>query len=163
MEKDLVRKGYIDSPIGILEIEESDGYIIGIDFLDEGNSLEDLIKKETLSEEIKKCKIELEEYFNGIRDEFSVKVDFKRGTEFQKKVWNALKDIPYGKTVSYKDIACKIGNPKASRAVGGANNKNPISIIVPCHRVIGKNGALVGYGGGLDRKECLLNIEKRKK
>ena len=81
------------------------------------------------------------------------------GTEFQQKVWKALKDIPYGKTKSYKDIAAAVGNEKACRAVGMANNRNPISIIIPCHRVIGKNGKLVGYGGGLEIKEYLLKLE----
>ena len=84
------------------------------------------------------------------------------GTEFQKKVWNALLDIPYGETRSYKDIAVAIGNPKACRAVGMANNRNPISIIIPCHRVIGANGSLVGYGGGLPIKIELLNLETGK-
>lgn len=83
-----------------------------------------------------------------------------RGTEFQKKVWNELLRIPYGETKSYKDIAVAIGNEKACRAIGMANNKNPIPIIIPCHRVIGSNGKLVGYAGGLNVKEKLLNIEK---
>ena len=81
------------------------------------------------------------------------------GTAFQESVWEALRQIPYGQTVSYKDIAIAINNPKAVRAVGGANNRNPISIITPCHRVIGMNGKLVGYGGGIDAKEYLLNLE----
>lgn len=83
------------------------------------------------------------------------------GTEFQMKVWQALQTIPYGETCSYRDIARIIGNIKAVRAVGGANNKNPVAIIIPCHRVIGKNGKLVGYGGGLDKKAWLLAFEKR--
>jgi len=109
---------------------------------------------------IKKTAAQLEEYFAGKRKAFDLPLN-PQGTEFQKKVWKALQEIPYGKTVSYKDIAEKIGSPKASRAVGGANNKNPISIIIPCHRVIGANGALVGYAGGLDMKRELLELEVR--
>lgn len=101
---------------------------------------------------------QLSEYFGGHRTTFDIPLDFK-GTEFQKKVWYALLTIPYAQTRSYLQIATQIGNPKAVRAVGAANGKNPISIIAPCHRVIGANGALVGFAGGLDRKTCLLEIE----
>ncbi len=99
------------------------------------------------------------EYFDGKRKSFDFTYKFY-GTDFQKKVWTALCSIPYGKTCSYKDIAIKIGNPKACRAVGMANNKNPIAIVVPCHRVIGSSGKLVGYGGGLLMKEALLKLER---
>lgn len=101
---------------------------------------------------------QLQEYFEGKRKEFSVSL-YLVGTDFQKKVWSALIAIPYGKTISYKDLAINIDNPKAIRAVGGANNKNRIPIIIPCHRVIGSDGKLVGFGGGLHLKERLLNIE----
>jgi methylated-DNA-[protein]-cysteine S-methyltransferase len=101
---------------------------------------------------------QLEEYFNGTRQSFDLKLDL-RGTPFQLKVWQQLQRIPYGTVCSYKDIAIRIGQPKAVRAVGGANNRNPIPIIVPCHRVIGAGGALVGFGGGVDTKEKLLHIE----
>jgi methylated-DNA-[protein]-cysteine S-methyltransferase len=101
---------------------------------------------------------QLNEYFAGNRKQFSVPLEFE-GTEFQKAVWNALLTIPYGETRSYGEIAAQIGNPKAVRAVGAANGKNPISIIAPCHRVIGSNGKLVGFAGGLDAKSCLLKIE----
>lgn len=157
MKENLINKGYYNSPIGVLEIVESDGFIVEINFVQEANCLED-----SSSEEIKKCKKELEEYFEGKRTDFTVKINFAKGTDFQKSVWNALKKIPYGKTVSYKDIAEEIGNPKGVRAVGGANNKNPIAIIVPCHRVIGKNGSLTGYADGLSKKEYLLDIERKK-
>lgn len=100
------------------------------------------------------------EYFQGKRKSFDFKYEL-RGTEFQKKVWNALLEIPYGETRSYQEIAEMIGNKKASRAVGMANNRNPITIVVPCHRVIGKNGKLVGYFGGVEMKESLINIEKK--
>jgi methylated-DNA-[protein]-cysteine S-methyltransferase len=102
---------------------------------------------------------ELHEYFSGERRQFDTSVTFLGGTPFQRKVWQELLNIPYGEVRTYKDIAKAIGMPKAVRAVGRANNKNPISIIVPCHRVIGSNGALVGYGGGLDKKEYLLRLE----
>ena len=106
-----------------------------------------------------KVKKELSEYFSGKRKIFDIPVSFC-GTSFQNKVWNELLNIPYGETRSYMDIAKAIENEKAARAVGNANNKNPIWIIVPCHRVIGKNGSLVGYGGGIKLKEMLLDIEK---
>ena len=105
--------------------------------------------------------LEIVEEEDGISSiNFVEKIDIRTGTEFQKKAWRALIEIPYGETRSYQEQAMAIGNPKAVRAVGGANNKNPISIIIPCHRVIGKNKKLVGYGGGLLKKEFLLNLEK---
>jgi len=103
---------------------------------------------------------ELEEYFAGRRQKFEVPLD-SQGTEFQKKVWSQLRKIPYGKTCSYQDIAKKLKNDKAVRAVGTANGRNPLSIIVPCHRVISSSGALGGYAGGLSIKTQLLELEKR--
>ncbi|WP_325063583.1 methylated-DNA--[protein]-cysteine S-methyltransferase [Risungbinella massiliensis] len=108
--------------------------------------------------ELQEATKQLQEYMHGARQEFDLELDLL-GTPFQRKVWEALRTIPFGETRSYQDIANQIENPKAVRAVGGANNKNPISIIVPCHRVIGANGALVGYGGGLDKKKYLLRLE----
>ncbi len=105
---------------------------------------------------------EIEQYFSGKRKTFTIKYKYV-GTDFQKKVWKALTEIPYGETKSYEEIAIEVGNSKACRAVGMANNKNPISIIVPCHRVIGKNNKLVGYAGGLDIKQKLLDIENKNK
>jgi methylated-DNA-[protein]-cysteine S-methyltransferase len=102
---------------------------------------------------------QLKEYFNRERQIFSLDLDFN-GTEFQKKVWNALLTIPYGETRTYGEIARQIGSPKSSRAVGAASGKNPISIVAPCHRVIGASGKLVGFGGGLENKALLLNLEK---
>lgn len=101
---------------------------------------------------------QLQEYFAGTRKSFSVPLDFQ-GTEFQKKVWNALLTIPFGETRSYADIANQVKSPKAVRAVGAANGKNPISIIAPCHRVIGSNGDLTGFAGGLAAKTLLLSLE----
>ncbi|NMM64932.1 methylated-DNA--[protein]-cysteine S-methyltransferase [Clostridium sp. P21] len=109
---------------------------------------------------IKKAIKQLEEYLHGNRKSFDLSLS-PNGTEFQQKVWSSLQQIPYGKTCSYKDIAQNIGNIKACRAVGMANNKNPIAIFIPCHRVIGANGNLVGYAGGLEMKEKLLNLEKQ--
>jgi methylated-DNA-[protein]-cysteine S-methyltransferase len=102
---------------------------------------------------------QLSEYFNGTRRNFDLDLA-PRGTEFQTKVWAALAEIPYGTTATYGEIAAKVGNPKASRAVGMANNRNPIALIIPCHRVIGSSGKLVGYGGGLPTKEFLLDLER---
>lgn len=102
---------------------------------------------------------QLEEYFTGTRKTFSVPLDFN-GTDFQKAVWNALLTIPFGETRSYGEIAVQLGNPKAVRAVGAANGKNPISIIAPCHRVIGSNGKLTGFAGGLEAKALLLRLER---
>ena len=151
-----MKYGYYKSPIGIIEIIEEDGYIISTDFVE-------TMKSEDESEEISICKIQLGEYFQGERKYFDIKIKYTVGTEFQRKVWDKLKEISYGETVSYKHIAKEIGNEKASRAVGGANNKNPLGIIVPCHRVIGSNSKLVGYAGGLDKKQYLLELENKYK
>lgn len=103
---------------------------------------------------------QLGEYFAGERDEFELALELV-GTEFQRRVWAGLQEIPYGETVSYGELAERIGRPGASRAVGLANGKNPIGIIVPCHRVVGSTGSLTGYGGGLERKQHLLEFERR--
>ncbi len=101
---------------------------------------------------------QVKEYMEGRRRSFSLTLDL-RGTAFQRRVWQALLQIPYGSVVSYKEVALRIDNPKAVRAVGQANNRNPVAIIVPCHRVVGSDGSLVGYGGGLDLKKRLLRLE----
>jgi methylated-DNA-[protein]-cysteine S-methyltransferase len=150
---------YYNTKIGRIGIEENGIAITKLDFINKDVQEEIIEKNETalLREAIK----QLNEYLDGNRSSFDLQLEPK-GTEFQRKVWNALKEIPYGETRSYGEIAKVIGNEKASRAVGMANNKNPIAIIVPCHRVIGANGKLVGYAGGLDIKEKLLNLEKKK-
>ena len=144
---------YYDTNIGRIGIREDGEYITNIYFGEQNLDIE--IKETDL---IKKAYIQLDEYISGNRTEFDLPLKPK-GTEFQSKVWLELTKIPYGETKSYKDIAIAVGNEKASRAVGMANNKNPIPIIIPCHRVIGSNKKLVGYAGGLDLKEKLLKIE----
>lgn len=148
---------FLNSPLGIIKITGDYYYVSGIDFVDE--NMDDLPENSN-SPALKKCSGQLEEYFAGKRKTFDVPLKLE-GTTFQKKIWEALGKIPYGKTCSYQDIAIMTGNPRAVRAVGGANNKNPVGIIVPCHRVIGKDGSLTGYGGGLWRKEWLLEHEKK--
>ncbi len=103
---------------------------------------------------------QLAEYFAGQRTGFDLPIELA-GTDFQRRVWAALREIPYGETVSYGDLARELGQASASRAVGLANGKNPVSVIVPCHRVVGSDGSLTGYGGGLDRKRFLLDLEQR--
>jgi methylated-DNA-[protein]-cysteine S-methyltransferase len=107
---------------------------------------------------IEKLFLQLDEYFAGKRKKFNINLTLI-GTDFQKSVWEELKKIPYGETISYSELAKKINKPKASRAVGGALNKNPIPIIIPCHRVIGKNGNLTGFAGGVELKSLLINLE----
>lgn len=142
----------ISTPIGKLTLEADEEALNAIYF---GAKEE----KENINSVTELAKKELSEYFDGKRKLFDVPYKLN-GTDFQLKVWQALKDIPYGKTAAYSDIARAIGKESASRAVGMANNKNKLPIIIPCHRVIGKNGSLVGYGGGLDIKEKLLKLEK---
>ena len=144
---------YIDTPIGTLEIAASSTGINSV------KKVEEKKYKEHKSTLLTKCKMQLQEYFNRKRDSFDLKVDFTGKTEFNIKVWKELLNIPYGRTISYSEIAIKIGNPDAVRAVGLANKNNPIAIIVPCHRVIGKNGDLTGYFYGLDTKRQLLELE----
>lgn len=139
---------------GYLKIIYEENTLIGLSKLDK---LEDGYKKTEFTNKVYK---QICEYINGKRRRFTFSYEL-RGTDFQKKVWNELLKIPYGQTSSYKDIAIAIGNPNASRAVGYANSKNPILIVVPCHRVIGSNKKLVGYAGGLYMKEKLLYIEKK--
>ena len=149
-----------DFEIGKILIVENEDYIIKVEFLDEKNQFINKkygTEKETLL--IKKTKKELMEYFDGKRKIFDIPIKLN-GTDFQVKVWKELLKVPYGKTCTYLDIAKKIENPNASRAVGMANNKNKIQIIIPCHRVIGSNKKLIGYAGGIKVKEKLLKLEK---
>nr|WP_300003051.1 methylated-DNA--[protein]-cysteine S-methyltransferase [Tissierella sp.] len=148
---------YYDTMLGVVGIMDNGKEIIEVFYGDK--KIEDAnIYESTL---IKEACRQINLFLEGKIKAFDLPIYFK-GTEFQMKVWNALRDIPYGETKSYKDIAEKVGSPKAYRAVGMTNNKNPISIIIPCHRVIGANGKLVGYGGGIDIKEKLLELERVK-
>lgn len=149
----------VNTPIGVVQITEENQCITGV-FLVSEDKQEKV--KNTMAENslLIKAEKQLKEYFAKERTTFDLPIRLQ-GTEFQTKVWNALQQIPYGRTCSYGDLAKIIGNPKASRAVGGANNKNPVMIIVPCHRVIGANGTMVGFGAGLDVKKYLLELEQR--
>ncbi|MCH7338000.1 methylated-DNA--[protein]-cysteine S-methyltransferase [Acinetobacter higginsii] len=152
---------YMDSPVGALKLVAHDQALVAVMWDNEDH------KRVRLSELIEdrqhpmlhRVKQQLEQYFAGQRQQFDLPLDFQ-GTAFQQQVWQALLTIPYGETRSYKDIAIQLGNEKAVRAVGAANGKNPISIIAPCHRVIGSSGALVGFAGGLDKKQILLSLEQ---
>jgi len=146
---------FYNFPVGTMGITEECGMITEVFFGDERADFE--IFETPL---IKKAGEQLKEYFEGKRTDFDLPLLLK-GTDFQKSVWKALLNIPFGETRSYKDIAVSISNPDASRAVGMANNRNPIAIIIPCHRVIGKNNNLTGYAGGLEKKQHLLELEKR--
>ncbi len=145
---------HFKTKIGWLEISGSDDGIHGIFFIDE--------PAEKITDRthplLSVCQQQLAEYFRGKRKKFDLKLA-PEGTEFQRRVWRELSKIPYGVTVAYRDIAVALGNKNNVRAVGNANGKNPVSIVVPCHRVIGSNGKLIGYGGGLWRKEWLLRHE----
>lgn len=141
----------VETDIGYLEITATDKGVISIYFVDQTQS----VKKNQHTEQAKQ---QLLEYFAGERSEFDLSLQLQ-GTDFQQRVWQALTNIKHGETCSYSDIAQEINNPKGVRAVGLANGKNPISIVVPCHRVIGKSGSLTGYAGGVNRKAWLLNHE----
>ncbi len=145
---------YYVSPIGIIEITGNEEGISTIYFIEEQKK-----PSEKVHESLRECTYQLEEYFTGIRKEFGLKLN-PQGSEFQQKVWAKLLEVPFGRTNSYLDISRKLGDANATRAVGNANGSNPLSIIVPCHRVIGSSGKLTGYSGGVWRKEWLLNHEK---
>ncbi len=151
----------IESPVGLLTLAGRDGRLMHLRMVDQtyepsrdGWESDDAAFPVAVDQ--------LESYFAGELFDFDLEIDLV-GTTFQRSVWEALLTIPYGETRSYGEIAAQIGSPTASRAVGLANGHNPIGIIVPCHRVIGANGSLTGYGGGLDRKRALLALEKMRK
>ena len=151
---DMEKIFFYETPVGKLCIGEENGAITRVTWRQ--------IPEESILEEtelILECKTQLDAYFRGERKGFDLPL-LPKGTAFQQKVWKALTEIPYGETRTYGEIATAVGNPKAARAVGMANNKNPIGIIIPCHRVVGASGKLVGYAGGMDRKEWLLELEK---
>ncbi|NJX14102.1 methylated-DNA--[protein]-cysteine S-methyltransferase [Tamlana crocina] len=141
------------SPLGFTKIIGDHNGIASVSVLNSEEKISDIIPVE-----LEDCVLQLNEYFEGTRKQFSLKVN-PQGTDFQKKVWKQLELIPYGKTISYLELSKQIGDIKAIRAVANANGKNPLWIIVPCHRVIGSNGSLTGYAGGLQRKKWLLEHE----
>lgn len=154
---------YYSSPIGTLEIKSSVDTIHAILFVNawKGPKLDaGEMKGDAESSVVKSCTSQLDEYFEGKRRKFDLPFD-QKGTAFQQKIWNALLDIPFGKTISYLELSKRTGNIKAIRAVGTTNGKNQLCIVVPCHRVIGANGSLVGYGGDLWRKKWLLDHEAK--
>lgn len=159
----------IQSPIGWLKITATEKGLQSIEFFRHDDPKENLTnihadgeprEKKKEFAHIEQTERELAEYFEGKRKHFDVNLDIAIGTEFQRQVWDALIDIPFGETRSYKEVAEAVGRPKACRAVGGANNLNPLPIVVPCHRVIGSDGKMVGYAHGLGAKEALLRIEQ---
>ena len=143
----------IETPLGIAEIIGNEDGITSVSILNSNEVVSNII-----ADELQDCVYQLQEYFQGERKTFSLKLNPK-GTDFQKKVWEELLTIPFGKTMSYLSLSKQIGDIKAIRAVANANGKNPLWIIVPCHRVIGSDGSLTGYAGGLSRKQWLLEHE----
>lgn len=160
--------GETESPLGLLTIVCTSKGVCKIEFGGIDETLANIqvwvkkhfLKSEMVRDDVKIAPViqEIDEYFSGMRHAFEVPLDL-HGTPFQKKVWEALQQIPHGQTRTYKQVAQSMNATKAVRAVGNANNKNPLPIIVPCHRVIGSNGSLVGYGGGIEKKQLLLDIE----
>lgn len=155
---------YMPSPVGRLKLVATDSALVAVIWDNENPKR---VRQAELVEQLDHpilldAQQQLNEYFQGQRQTFELPLDFE-GTEFQKKVWQALLNIPFGETRSYRQIAEQVGSPKAVRAIGAANGQNPISIIAPCHRVIGSGGKLVGFAGGLDNKEILLKLEQQQK
>lgn len=148
---------FVDTEIGRIAITENNGKVCGLYFEGEPLPEQSVLQETALLQEASR---QLAAWFKGELKKFSLPLA-PEGTPFMKSVWQALCDIPYGKTASYKEIATAVDNPKAMRAVGMANNRNPLPIFIPCHRVIGADGSLVGYGGGLDIKVKLLELERR--
>lgn len=144
---------YINSPIGTLKIEGAAEGISAILFSEEAVPENQIIPKH-----LQQATVQLQQYFNKERSKFSLQLA-PQGTKFQQKVWKELQTIPFGKTTSYQQIANQLGNPKVIRAAASANGKNPLSIVIPCHRVLGSDGSLTGYAGGLERKKWLLAHE----
>jgi len=155
----LLETTYYKSPIGILEIKGDKNGIQSVLFVDDNVSIP---KENSTLKELTECVVQLEEYFLGTRKEFTLDLNI-RATPFQEKVWRELLKVPFGSSRTYLEQSKKLGDPKAIRAVGTANGKNPISIIVPCHRIIGSNGSLTGYAGGIWRKKWLLEHESGSK
>jgi methylated-DNA-[protein]-cysteine S-methyltransferase len=154
-----VRSRTIDSPVGPLTLAGDGRTITNLRMVDQTHPPPDQVDWNPQPSAFPDAVEQLCAYFDGELTEFDLVLDL-RGTPFQRRVWNALTEIPYGETQSYGELAQRVGQPGAARAVGMANGHNPIAIIVPCHRVIGADGSLTGYGGGLDRKRTLLQLEQ---
>jgi len=148
-----VEEAYIETPLGVAKIKGDENGVTSITILNSKETITD-----SIPEVLKDTVYQLREYFKEERKEFQLKLN-PEGTDFQKRVWKALEEIPYGKTVSYLQLSKTLGDPKAIRAVAAANGKNPLWIVIPCHRVLGSDGSLTGYAGGLARKKWLLALE----
>jgi methylated-DNA-[protein]-cysteine S-methyltransferase len=150
---------HTQSPLGLIEIKADDRYVTSIRLIKSADRiLPESDAADGLLSHIRQCITELQEYFDGARTDFTIPVQ-QNGTDFQQKVWQQLLKIPYGTTISYLELARRLGNRNLTRAVGGANHRNNLWIVVPCHRVIGADGSLTGYGGGLECKQWLLQHE----
>ncbi len=149
-----MKTAFINTPVGILELKGDAKGLASVLFKD----AENVVVSAKIPKELNDAVLQLQEYFEGNRKEFNLKLSLE-GTDFQKRVWEELQQIPFGKTTSYQQMANTLGDPKVIRAAASANGKNPISIIIPCHRVIGSDGSLTGYAGGLHRKKWLLEFE----
>ncbi|WP_339754194.1 methylated-DNA--[protein]-cysteine S-methyltransferase [uncultured Winogradskyella sp.] len=147
----------INSPLGLTKIIGDKDGVTQVTIINSQEKITDIIPSE-----LKNCAIQLQEYFDGSRKHFDLKLN-PQGTDFQKTIWKLLEEIPFGKTLSYLQLSKQLGDVKAIRAVANANGKNPLWIIVPCHRVIGSDGSLTGYAGGLYRKQWLINHENEYK
>jgi methylated-DNA-[protein]-cysteine S-methyltransferase len=148
-----MKTAYLKTDLGPIKIKGNEKGLVAVQFMDASENYSSEVPSE-----LKNAMDQLTEYFEGNRSSFDLKLS-PNGTEFQKKVWNQLQKIPFGKTISYRQMANQLGDPNVIRAAASANGKNPISIIVPCHRVIGSDGSLTGYAGGLHRKKWLLEHE----
>lgn len=152
---------FLESPVGELTVVAEGGSLVGVYFADPRHGPGELGRSAPADPTLRRVCRELRGYFVGSCTRFDIPVVFPAGSPFQRQVWRALQDIPYGETVSYGELAARLGRPAAARAVGGAVGRNPVSVVVPCHRVVGATGALTGFGGGLDRKQTLLDVEQR--
>lgn len=147
---------YLKTPIGLLRIKAAGQFVVGIDFVSsraKRSGRANIVSRQAAGQ--------LQEYFSKKRKKFPLPMVIS-GTEFQTSIWHFLRSVPYGSTISYQDLAAAVGRPKSARAVGQAVNKNPLSIVIPCHRVVGSRGELVGYAGGLGKKKYLLDLERKK-
>lgn len=152
-----------DSPVGVLRLTTDGEHLTGVYFTEHRHAPQDLgepVDEDDAPPVLLAAAGQLREYFAGTRTDFDLPLA-ATGTDFQQRVWEVLARIPYGTTWSYRQLADEVGSPGAARAVGAANGRNPISIVVPCHRVVGASGAITGYGGGVERKQLLLDLERR--